>query len=398
MPYSYYDYLAHYYEDVYWPQHYWDVYAANLSEAMPANVINSTWVYAADKQYETPFDMQTIGPIVFGTSVICALLAVVVAARTVYKVCQNSPDKVGNKEAPVSPLASSSTSRCSAAVCLVLSVVAIHVCMCVVDSATWFLWYISYDPTAAYIWYMLIAWDLLYTLCRVSMYVLYTFRFYNLYMANAQLHDGCLYTKSGKIAMFMFLVCIVVVNCALKLLYAYHEYHHAYAFRQYISTQSLFLWMDLLSNLFFFAFLGNAVMQVIVDAEIPSLKQAASQTGNDLSVALQVADEKQRRLPQIVECSREESLDVDIVDVDARAVEMVPVPLQVETAAVECKQDEPDGVVVVNLDDEDKIDPAVTEPMSLPPKRENRKHRKPFLHFVTKIFLTCVVPMLAAVW
>eukprot|EP01084_Bolivina_argentea_P147957 258792_1 len=204
MAYSYYDYLEKYYEDhydAYYSNYLWPSIYGNSS------VYNGTYP-PSPYDYVQPYNMDLINPILFGISLLCSLLTILLAVYIYYKIYRDN----------TSP---------KAIIVLTSLCIFIHVAINILDPFTYYTWYINFDPTSNIAWHLYVVWDILWTLSKSSIYVLFTCRYYYIYTAAAKLRNNYfIYSKSGKYVIFGI---IAIMLCAQFILISiYMKYHYAY--------------------------------------------------------------------------------------------------------------------------------------------------------------------------
>eukprot|EP01083_Nonionella_stella_P312657 1119068_1 len=198
--YTYYDYLENYYEShyeyyyehVYWPQYYGNYNGSNTT-------YNGTYP-PSPYTYHHPFKMEYITPPLFTLSILCALCSIFIVLLVAYKVYHTAFTKRVNKRIMHITLFSEM----------------VHLITNLADPVTFYAWYINYSYSAVLI--TDIIWETSWLLSKVSLYVIFIYRYYLIFKATPGTTTMQTYTIFGAFTVAM------VIQCALLLMFVLLHY------------------------------------------------------------------------------------------------------------------------------------------------------------------------------
>eukprot|EP01083_Nonionella_stella_P020903 57981_1 len=190
MAYSYYDYLANEYES------YYIEYYKNYYEYTYGNGSNTTYngTYPPSPyQYTAPYKMEYIIPSLSILLILCLLLSVYITALICYKLRIQYTKRHGVSKAIMY---------------LTLFSVLMHLCHNIMDAAAFYVRYINYSP----MWFFIteVSWEVLWLLSKVSLYILFIYRYYLVFNATPGTTNAQKYTIFGSFTVAMVVQCVLM--------------------------------------------------------------------------------------------------------------------------------------------------------------------------------------------
>eukprot|EP01083_Nonionella_stella_P022347 61837_1 len=249
MPiYTYYDYLENYYDNYYeyyyWP-YYYGVYNGSNS------TYNGTY---PPSPYKPPWDMKLFNPIMFSIAVICCILSVAILLFALYKLYHFR--KINRFK----------TSKTTIA--LTIACLTIHTLQNTLDPISFVAWYLAFDVDGIHS-ELYMAWDVVWCLSKVSLYLVFMWRYFAIFQAASMMRRGSKVRKYIMFGLFMAAIVIQMVLILMYMLFYYEELTGAFgdSDRTYLDVTWAFLVGDILLIAVLGYLLTRSIFKLIVQVD-----------------------------------------------------------------------------------------------------------------------------------
>eukprot|EP01083_Nonionella_stella_P010375 29563_1 len=218
MVYSYYDYLENYYEsyyEYYYAYQYWPSY---YNHSNGTNTTYNGTYPPSPYEYHAPYNMDHLTPPTYTLIILCAVLSVIIALITVYKIY-------------------TAKRRNKVTTGLVLCCIFLHLAQNIIDPISYYLWYLNYDSSSTIAWEMNMIWDIIWCLAKLSLYSLFIYRYWLVFKSTPASGKREAYIVFGGFTAAM------LTQCGLYIAYLIHQYV-AMSQRIYLNVCWAFLAID----------------------------------------------------------------------------------------------------------------------------------------------------------